>query len=176
MQKSSGFYCFFFNTEASENGTAVLVRKGILRYKFTIHGKAVHSSICTKGANAIAEAAYKIIELEKMKDVDGLTCNCGIVQGGTVPNTVAEICSFSADIRFSTAEELANARTICKQISESTNVADCFCTLEEISYRPPMESSDRNYKLLEEVNKIYSEIGLTTLKAEKPLADRMRHI
>ena len=76
----------------TKENTAVLERKGILRYRFTIYGKALHSSRCAEVSNAVAEAAYKIIELEKMKDVGGLTCNCGVISGGTTANTVAEKC------------------------------------------------------------------------------------
>ncbi len=30
----------------------------------------------------MTEAAHKTIELEKMKDGEGLTCNCGVFGGG----------------------------------------------------------------------------------------------
>ena len=33
-------------------------------------------------ANAIVDAAYKMIELDKLKDDDGITCNCAVVNGG----------------------------------------------------------------------------------------------
>ena len=43
-------------------------------------GIAGHSSTCyEKSASAILEAAHKIIELEKMKENDGITCNCGVI-------------------------------------------------------------------------------------------------
>ena len=45
-------------------------------------GVAAHGAYCAiEGANAIAEAAYKIIELNKYKDDDGLTINCGVISG-----------------------------------------------------------------------------------------------
>ena len=54
----------------------------------------------TLGANAIAEAAYKILEIEKIKDSLGVTCNVGVINGGSVANTVAGKCSFEVDVRF----------------------------------------------------------------------------
>ena len=57
------------------------------------------------GASAIAEAANKILELEKYKEKNGITCNCGTIQGGTVPNVVPERCVFTLDVRFSDAEQ-----------------------------------------------------------------------
>ena len=96
----------FLNCESSRAGTLVLTRKGIIRYQFIITGKEIHSSRCAEGASAVTEAAYKIIQLEKLKDENGLTCNCGIVYGGTAPNTVPDKCEFIVDIRFSTSQEL----------------------------------------------------------------------
>ena len=60
----------FLNLEGFKGNTAVLIRKGILRYRFTVHGKASHSSLCTDAASAIAEAAHKILQLEEMKVAD----------------------------------------------------------------------------------------------------------
>ena len=82
-------------------------RKGIITYKFTVTGIEAHSSECAKrGANAILDAAYKIAEIEKIKDDGGITCNTGTISGGSVPNTVAGSCEFKVDFRYSTKEEL----------------------------------------------------------------------
>lgn len=154
----------FLNLEGTKGNTAVLERKGILRYNFTIYGKAMHSSCCTEGSNSIAEAAFKIIELEKMKDAAGITCNCGVIQGGTAPNTVAEECTFYADIRFSTEDELEIVKKKVNEIAEKITVSGCICKLKEISYRPAMMLCDKNIKLLERMNEIYKENGLPVLK------------
>ena len=60
----------FFNCESyGITGEKVVVaRKGIIRYTFSINGKAAHASVCYNGASAIAEAAHKILELEKYKE------------------------------------------------------------------------------------------------------------
>lgn len=154
----------FLNLEGIKGDTAVLQRKGILRYRFTVHGKSLHSSRCAEASNAIAEAAYKIIELEKMKDADGLTCNCGVISGGTTANTVADNCSFIADIRFATTEELEKARENVMKIAGKTTVEGCSCEAEEISFRPAMAYSNKNVELLEKMNEIYKENGLPVLK------------
>ena len=150
----------FFNTEGSETGDVTLIRKGILRYRFNITGKAVHSSVCYDGANAVCEAAHKIIELEKMKDKDGITCNCGVIEGGTVANTVAQKCSFLADIRYTTQEERLLAEKTLKQVAETQSVEGCLCEVEKVSDRPPMEKSQRNFDLLDKMNDIFECCGL----------------
>ena len=155
----------FLNAEPHPVGQAILTRKGILRFRFEVHGKAGHSSICYTAANAVTEAAHKILELEKMKDPGGLTCNCGVIQGGTVPNSVAEECVFFADIRFATQEQAEKARQIVQQVADHVYVEGCSCTLYQQSSRPAMEHAQRNFDLLDRINELYAENGLPTLKA-----------
>ena len=74
----------FLNLERNNPGAACLGRKGIVTFSFVVKGKAVHSSNCAEaGANAIVDAAYKMIELDKIKDKDGITCNCAMLGVGT---------------------------------------------------------------------------------------------
>ncbi len=160
----------FINLEGHVKGTAVLIRKGILRYKFEVFGKALHSSRCFDGSNAITESAYKIIELEKMKNPDGLTCNCGIINGGSTANSVADYCSFYADIRFSTQEELIKAKETVKKIAENTVIDGCWCKTTEVSFRPQMAHSEKNVSLLEKMNTIYEKCGLPILKSRSCLS------
>ena len=155
----------FLNCEPSSAGQAILTRKGILRYEFAIRGKAAHSADCANGANAIAEAAHKILALEAMKDCAGLTCNCGVISGGTVANVVAEECRFIADIRFATAKEMEQARQTVQRVAGETHVPGCVCTVTEVSRRPAMEKVEKNVDLLRRMNEIFTETGLPTLQA-----------
>lgn len=160
----------FLNLEGIKDKTAVIERKGILRYKFICHGKALHSSRCPEAANAVAEAAYKIIELEKYKDPAGLTCNCGVISGGTVANTVAEECYFFADIRFVTNQQLEKIKKAAGEIADKTFVEGCYCTLQEVSFRPAMPETETNLKLLDRMNEIYEKSGLPRLTPRKCLS------
>ena len=160
----------FLNLEGHVKGSAVIERKGIIRYRFTVFGKALHSARCFDAANAVAEAAHKIIELEKMKDPKGLTCNCGVISGGTTPNTVAERCSFTTDIRFSTPEERNTAMNELKRIADTTYVNGCSCELQEIGFRPSMPLTDRNTALLTRINEIFAENQIPTLVARPCLS------
>ena len=168
-EKAKGAAAFLNGEGVADDNPYVIIlkRKGILRFAFHITGKAVHSSKCMDGANAVAEAAYKIIELEKLKDEETLTCNCGVISGGTVANTVAETCTFLADIRFATEEDEQRAREIVAQIAEKTTVTGCTCELEQVSYRPAMEYTERNQLLLNKMNEIWQENGLTVRKGTK---------
>ncbi|MBQ7120056.1 MAG: M20/M25/M40 family metallo-hydrolase [Oscillospiraceae bacterium] len=157
----------FFNCEGSKAGTLALTRKGILFSRVTITGKAVHAARCQDGASAIVEAAHKIIELEKLKNGEGLTCNCGLINGGSAPNSVPSSCFFTVDMRFSTNEELEEGRKLLRNICATTFVEGTETLLEEISMRPAMVSCERNTKLFERMNEIYTEAGMTPLTARR---------
>ncbi len=160
-----GAVCFL-NLEGYVAGTAVTERKGIIRYRFDVHGMAIHAARCAYGKNAIAEAAAKILELEKMKDVDGLTCSCDIISGGTALNSVPENCSFSVDIRFANTEELERARETVRRVADTNFFVDgCSCDITELSVRSAMPRSEANLALLERINEIYEEMSMPTLKA-----------
>lgn len=153
----------FLNTEGAQGNTVILERKGILRYRFIVTGKAMHSAKCTEGANAVAEAAHKLLKMEQMKDPAGLTCNCGVIQGGTVANSVAQTCVFTADIRFATNEQYEQAVQTAHRVAQGTTVPGCSCMLEEVSYRPAMQPAQFNRDLLDRMNEIYASCGLPML-------------
>lgn len=153
----------FLNTECFGKNRAVLERKGILSFRFDIHGKAAHSAHCYEGANAIAEAAHKILKLEKLKDPKGLTCNCGVIQGGTVINTVPAECYFCANFRFANNAQYDEAVRIAEDVAACTEIEGCTCDLKQISYRPAMFLAEKNVALLDTLNNIYEGNGLPQL-------------
>ena len=156
----------FLNLEGSDKGKACLIRKGTITFTFKIEGIEAHGSQCaTKGANAILDAAHKIIELEKLKDKDGLTCNCGVISGGTVSNTVPGYCEFKANIRFANSEQLAWVREHVKAIAATVHVPGCKCTVNDPAGRVAMEHSEKNVALLARMNEIFEENDLPILEA-----------
>jgi glutamate carboxypeptidase len=169
LERSQGAVAFLNCENTKENtSTAVLYRKGIVQYEFTVTGKAIHSSKCPDGISAINEAAHKIIELEKMKDMDGITANCGLISGGTADNTVPDECRFTADIRFKNSEDLQLVRETVRKIAEKSYVGGS-CTVKERPYRPAMAKTAENYELLDKMNKIYAENSLPELTARMSL-------
>ncbi len=165
LEKAKGCIAFLNGEGASDDNKVTLVRKGILRYEFLIKGKAVHSSKCYNGASAIAEAAHKIIELEKWKEKDGVTCNCGIIHGGTTPNTVAEECTVIADIRYKTAQQAEEVKARLQEIAETSYIGGTTCELRQKSYRVAMEYTERTQGLLDRINEICVPAGFPKLDA-----------
>lgn len=171
QKKSVEFMCrmakdsaAFLNTESNYDEKVVLIRKGIARYRLVISGRSAHSSKCPQGASAIAEAAYKILELEKLKDTDNLTCNCGVIHGGTVANTVPDHCEFIADIRFATQEDYAQVEKLIQTVADTVYIPGCSCQVEKVSFRPAMPLCERNAELLEAMNRIYAQVGLSPVE------------
>lgn len=161
----------FLNLEGQEgyfDGKACLIRKGITGFRFCIRGIAAHASYCAKeGASAIREAAHKIIEIEKIKDHDGVTCSCGLISGGTAENTVPDRCEFTVDVRFSSQEQYGQAVSRLQEIADTVFVPGCSCTMEQTGLRPAMELNERNTALLNRANTLFAESGLTPLEIGK---------
>ncbi len=155
----------FLNLESNAEPAACIQRKGIIAFEFTVYGEEAHSSMCAvAGANAILDAAHKIIELEKLKDTDGLTCTCGLISGGTAKNTVPGKCAFTADIRYATSEQY---EWVCKHVQEiasTVHVGGCRCEVKLFSSRPAMERTEKNVRLFEKMNEIFRESGLAELR------------
>ncbi len=158
----------FLNMEGHEgrsDGTTCLKRKGIAGCIFKINGIESHASYCAKeGASAIAEAAHKILELEKVKDHNGLTFSCGLINGGTASNTVPGSCEFKVDIRFATSEQYDRAMEIVNKVADTVYVPGCTCEVVHTNMRVPMELNDRNIRLLNKANEIFKSCGMPALE------------
>jgi glutamate carboxypeptidase len=157
----------FLNVECASAGKACISRKGIVSYTFTVKGKAAHSARCaTEGASAVLEAAHKIIELEKLKNQDGITCSCNLIEGGTALNTVPERCIFKANVRYATKEQLRWVDSYMQAVAERVYTRDCTTELSRSRGRVAMEKTEKNEALLTEMNRIFVSLGLSVLDAE----------
>lgn len=158
----------FLNLEGHTKGEICLQRKGIRTVTFNIKGVAAHSSKCaTEGSNAILEAAHKIIQIEKIKDADGITCSTNIISGGTTVNTVSDSCSFKVNIRFSTMEQDKYIKKRMQEIADTVFIKGCETTLDMGGIRLPMEYNEKNVKLFNKLNEAFEKCGLPKLKASK---------
>lgn len=150
----------FLNAEGYGKHKLTLTRKGILRFIIKVHGKAVHSAKCFEGKSAILEASHKIIELEKIKEKDGTTYNCGVISGGTVANTVAEECEFTVDIRYNTNADGEAAKKRVEEIAATSFIGGTTSEAIVISERPAMEPCEKNNALFDKANEIFRKNGI----------------
>lgn len=158
----------FLNLEGFNQGKACIARKGIINFEFTVTGQEAHAAECaTQGANAIIEAAHKMLLLDKIKDPEGLTCSCGVIRGGSVSNTVPKECVFRVNVRFATKEQEAWICKYVQEVAEKVHVPGCTCKVEIVSHRIAMELSDTNTQLLERMNGIFVQYGMPQLVGTK---------
>ncbi|MDD4124649.1 MAG: M20/M25/M40 family metallo-hydrolase, partial [Eubacteriales bacterium] len=156
--ESEGAACFF-NCEGRAAGYITTKRKGIIRLFLDIKGKAAHAGDYFEGASAIREAAYKIIDLEKKSVKDGITYNCGVIQGGTVLNVVPDCCKVYIDVRINNKEEFDYAMGEIEKTANNVFVEGTSCTVVPISDRKPMERTDANIKLFNHINRVSEKYG-----------------
>ena len=156
----------FLNLEPHVAGSVCIARKGIATYTFTVKGVAAHASLCaTQGSNALLEAAHKIIELEKIKDDEGLTCCCSVIEAGKVANTVPDTCVFKADVRYATLAQREEMDAHARRIAETVYVEGCSTTFTRPARgRIMMELCERNLSLHERLNSALERANLARLE------------
>ena len=163
VQEAKGSVAFI-NAEGHAKGRITVGRKGIAKRKIIIEGRACHAGACTDGINAVKEAAYKIIELEKDSDANGITFNCGVVNGGTVSNIVPERCEIELEYRFKTLEQKKEADEKFDRIVNTSYVDGTKSYAVELSTRIPMERTAENERLAKVVSDVSVKYGFGELK------------
>ena len=158
---------FALNCESgSPQGNIVTGRKGVLRLRVDVKGRAAHAgSDYARGISAIREAAHKILRIEAESDPENITYNCGLIEGGTVANCVPECCSFVVDIRFRDMVSMEKAEAHVRGITETAFLSGSTATVTVLSRRPPMEETEENLSLFAYVRDISAKYGLGELRS-----------
>lgn len=148
----------------SPQGKIVTGRKGVLRMKVEVRGKAAHAgSDYARGISAIKEAAHKIIHIEAESDPENITYNCGLISGGTVANSVPESCCFTVDIRYNDKASMEKAEAHMRRIVETDYIGGTQSTIQVVSHRIPMEETKGNLALFAYMKGISAQYGLGEL-------------
>lgn len=116
--------CAGFNMETAPVDNSLCVgRKYLMAGKAVIHGVSAHSgNNYLAGRNAILEAAYKVIGIQALNDLEkGTHMNPAIVRGGTVMNAIPDSCELDFSGRFPTLAEVERVKEgLAKLFGEST--------------------------------------------------------
>ena len=141
-----------FNCESGPiDGRLAVGRKSSYVFKIIINGVGAHSgSDPEKGRSAILEAAHKIIELEKLTDIEGTgtTVNCGLISGGTVPNAIPDNCTITVNIRFKSESEIEPIINAVEKIVEKSYVKGTHSEIDLYNLpEKPMTPNEKNMKL-----------------------------
>ncbi|MBF6606432.1 MAG: M20 family metallopeptidase [Chloroflexi bacterium] len=136
---------------ARANGDIVSSRKGILDARLTIHGRAAHAGVePEKGRSAILAAAHLVPALHALSGRwPGVTCNVGVLHGGTRPNVVAEQATLEVDLRAIVRADLEAAEAAVRELIATPAVPDVTVELEPMARWWPMEKLERSGRLVE---------------------------
>ena len=146
--------------EPGRDGDRVVTsRKGVGRFTLTVKGSASHAGVRHQdGRSAIHEMARQIMRIEAKTDyARGITCNVGLIQGGTGVNVVPSECKVEVDLRVPSqqlAEEMTHWFLNLEPIGKDV-------TLEVTGEmnRPPYQKDAGIADLFGKAQAIYREIG-----------------
>lgn len=146
--------------EPGRDGDRVVTsRKGVGRFTLTVKGTASHAGVRHQdGRSAIHEMARQIMRIEGKTDyARGITCNVGLIQGGSGVNVVPAECKIEVDLRVPSqqlAEEMTHWFLNLEPIGQ-----DVTLTVEGEMNRPPYQKDAGITALFERAQAIYREIG-----------------
>ncbi|GEP58535.1 M20 family metallopeptidase [Reyranella soli] len=146
--------------EPGRDGDRVVTsRKGVGRFTLTVKGTASHAGVRHQdGRSAIHEMAKQIMRIEGKTDyARGITCNVGLIQGGSGVNVVPAECKIEVDLRVPSqqlAEEMTHWFLNLEPIGQ-----DVTLKVEGEMNRPPYQKDAGISALFEKAQAIYREIG-----------------
>lgn len=146
---------------ARANGDIVSARKGTVDYQVTITGRASHAGVePEKGRSAILEAAHQVVGLHGLTGRwPGVTCNVGVISGGTRPNVVADQAILEVDLRAEDGEAMEAATAAVRELAATPTVPGVVVSAVERHRHPPMEKLARSARLVDHVQEIADRLG-----------------
>jgi glutamate carboxypeptidase len=141
-----------FNSEPGRaNGDVVTGRKGGIFLELEVFGKAAHSGAnFSEGISAINELALKIIELNKLTDLEkGVTVNVGLIKGGQSVNTTAPYAKAGIDLRIFTLEDREALLNALTTITDTSYVPGTRAELKIIGEFRPFVKTPASAQLYE---------------------------
>ncbi len=147
---------------ARANGDIVSARKGNLSLVLRLRGRAAHAGVePEKGRSAVLEAAHKTVALHALNGRwPGVTCNVGVVRGGTRPNVVAEEALLEVDVRSPSRADLEAAEAAVRDIAATSTVPDVACDVELRGRHWPMERTGAAEALVAAATGIAERLGV----------------
>ena len=160
-REGAGGICAF-NMETGRIDNQICIgRKGAMFGTVTVTGVESHAgNDFPSGRNAIAEMAHKIIELQKLTNLEaGTTVSCDIINGGTVINCIPGQCTLRVDMRCETVAEMERIQEEVKKICAKTYIEGTSTEVEIRVVMAPFEKTERGMAFHRYVNEISMENG-----------------
>jgi glutamate carboxypeptidase len=146
---------------ARTNGALVSARKGISAFTIEVAGKAVHAGVRPEeGVNAVLEAAHKTVALQALNGRwQGVSCNVGVLRGGSRTNVVADRAVLQVEVRAATTAAFDQAMDEVGRIVAATTVEGARAQLLPAHRHPPMERTAAVAALVAEAQAVARDLG-----------------
>jgi glutamate carboxypeptidase len=146
---------------ARVNGALVSARKGISAFTIEVTGKAVHAGVRPEhGVNAVLEAANKTVALQALNGRwAGVTCNVGVLRGGSRTNVVADRATLQVELRAATTAAFDQAMAEVERIVAGITVEGAKATMLPAHRHPPMERTQAVAALVAEARAVAADLG-----------------
>lgn len=141
-------------------GKVTVGRKGSIRYKVYVKGRSTHAgSRYSEGISAIKEAAQKILAIEAPSDQAQITYNCGMISGGTSPNTVPGEAIFTLYNRYWEMPQRQEIRNHVEGIIATSYIPGTSATFDIVGERLPMDATPGNRTLAAHIDQVSQKYG-----------------
>jgi glutamate carboxypeptidase len=146
---------------ARTNGALVSARKGISAFTIEVTGKAVHAGVRPgEGVSAVLEAAHKTVALQALNGRwPEVTCNVGVLRGGSRTNVVADRAVMQVEVRAATTAAFDQAMDEVERIVAATTVQGATAALLPSHRHPPMERTEAVAALVGEAQAVARDLG-----------------
>lgn len=147
---------------ALPDGSMAGARKGSANFSLIIRGKSAHVGRAHhEGKSAILAAAQFVCAIESLNSKhEGLTINCGKVDGGSANNVVPDLAIVRFNLRAPSSEAMSFAIKFIESEIAKLREDDLNCQLEGGISRPPKPRSAAQLKVFDDVSKIANELGI----------------
>ncbi len=167
-------YCFVYEA-AGKNGEVVTGRKGVGTFFIDIKGEASHAgNEYQKGINANLEAAYKLIALTNLTNLNvGTTVNVGKIEGGIGANTISPNAKLTLEIRYTTINERDRVLKELEKIVQNSTVRGTKTVLSGGIQRDVMQPNEKQLQFLQ---KIETLLGISIATEQRGGVSDANHV
>jgi glutamate carboxypeptidase len=165
--------------------TATIARRGIVSWNLEVQGATGHSSgifSAAVGSGSVYEAGRILMGFyDALRTLDGITCNPALITGGTdvaidgtkatafgKNNIIAQRTLIKGDIRFMSAEQLAEAKVRMQAVVDKHLPRTSAVLQFENDLFPAMAPTPANYALLSQLDQVSRDLGFGEVKAFDP--------
>ena len=126
-----------------------------------MNGRAAHAGVePEKGRSAILAAAHLVVGLHELNGRwPGVTCNVGVIEGGTRPNVVAERTVLQVDLRAVERTSMEAADAAIRALAAAPAVPDVTIDVDLRHRHWPMEKLPRSGRLVALTQVLATDLG-----------------